>query len=245
MHIRRLLMRLAPFVLTVTAGMAAAEGVSFHDVTFKKARAQAEAEDKLVFLYFTTDWCAPCRVLETTTFMQPEVVAWIAEHTVAIKVDGDLQPSYTKRYKVKTYPTQLYVSPDGTLLERVVGQVDDEAFLLIGANVLAGRYGVAPVGAETDGGAQRGPRVVHRPMIVLPDYARSRKMPGHVVVSFTVTDTGTVRDPVVVESKPREIYDRAVLNAVKKRLYEPAVADGKPIEAIGVKQRFSFRFRDL
>ena len=65
------------------------------------------------------------------------------------------------------------------------------------------------------------------------------------VLAVTAGDTGTVRDPVVVESKPRGIYDRAVLNAVKKRLYEPAVADGKPIEAIGVKQRFSFRFQDL
>ena len=242
MHVRWVLSRLVPVIVTMMTVMAAAEGVSFHDVTFKKARAQAKAEDKLVLLYFTTDWCAPCRVMETTTFMQPEVATWVAEHTVAIKVDGDIQPSFAKRYNVKAYPTQLYVSPDATLLERVVGLVDDEAFLLIGANILAGRYGVAPVRAETDGGAQRAPRVVHRPMIELPEYARSREIPGHVVVSFTVTETGTVRDPVVVESKPRGIYDRAVLKALSKRLYEPAVADGKPIEAKGVKQRFSFRF---
>ncbi|MDE0191189.1 MAG: TonB family protein [Gammaproteobacteria bacterium] len=245
MQIEWLLRTLVLFALALAAGTGAAEGVSFHDMTFKKARALAEAEDKLLFLYFSTEWCEPCRALEATTFMQPTVAAWIAEHTVALKVDGDVQPGFAKRYQVRAYPTQLLVRADGSLVERVVGQVDEPAFLLIGANALAGRYGVEPIDAKITGRAQRGPRTVYRPMITLPEYARTRRIPGHVVVRFTVTEAGTVRDPVVVESKPRGIYDRAVLNALKKRLFEPAMAQGKPIEASGVRRRFSFEFVTL
>jgi len=245
MQIEWLLRTLVLFALTLAACTGAAQGVSFHDMTFKKARAVADAEDKLVFLYFATEWCGPCKVMEATTFMQPEVAAWVAEHTVALKVDGDMLPSFAKRYKVRAYPTQLYVSADGTLLERVVGQVDEGAFLLIGANILAGRYGIGPIGTHITGRAQRGPRTVYEPMIALPDYARTRRIPGHVVVRFTVTKTGTVRDPVVIESKPSRMYDRAVLNALQKRLFEPAVEEGEPIEVTGVRRRFSFEFVTL
>ena len=132
----------------LTAVLVAAQsvaGVDFQKLTVREALARAEAEDKLVLLYYTTTWCAPCRVMEETTFEDPEVAAWVAKHTIALKLDGDLSRGRAKRYDEYGYPAVVYVDPDGTAVDRIVGLVDSADFLLVGNNVLAGNYGTAPV----------------------------------------------------------------------------------------------------
>lgn len=127
------------------AAQSGAGGVDFQNLTVRKALAQAKAEGKLVLLYYTTTWCAPCRVMETTTFGDPEVAAWVAEHTIALRLDGDLSRGRAKRYDEHGYPAVVYLDADGIAVDRIVGLVDSADFLFVGANVLAGNYGTAPV----------------------------------------------------------------------------------------------------
>jgi protein TonB len=49
------------------------------------------------------------------------------------------------------------------------------------------------------------------------------------VLRFTITATGTVIDPIVLDSKPKRIFDRAAIRALKKWKYRPRVVDGEPI----------------
>jgi protein TonB len=76
-----------------------------------------------------------------------------------------------------------------------------------------------------------------------PDYpmqARQRGTEGWVVVEFTVSTAGTVKDAEVVASEPGNVFDRAALNAVRKWKYNPKMQDGKPVERSGVKVRLDF-----
>jgi protein TonB len=76
-----------------------------------------------------------------------------------------------------------------------------------------------------------------------PDYpmqARQRRIEGWVVVEFTISTAGTVKDPVVVASEPGTVFDRAAIQAVRKWKYNPKVQDGKPVERPGVKVRLDF-----
>jgi periplasmic protein TonB len=76
-----------------------------------------------------------------------------------------------------------------------------------------------------------------------PDYpmqARQRGIEGWVVVEFTITTAGTVKDPTVVASEPGNVFDKAAINAVRKWKYNPKVQDGKPVERSGVKVRLDF-----
>ena len=138
-------LRTAALLAAVLFAAQSVAGVDFQKLTVRKALARAEAEGKLVLLYYTTTWCAPCRVMEETTFEDPEVAAWVAEHTIALKLDGDLSRGRAKRYDEHGYPAVVYVDPDGTAVDRIVGLVDSADFLLVGNNVLAGNYGTAPV----------------------------------------------------------------------------------------------------
>lgn len=78
---------------------------------------------------------------------------------------------------------------------------------------------------------------------VYPARALSRGIEGYVDMEFTVTTTGTVRDPVVVFSTS-SLFERAAIRAVLKFKYKPRVVDGVPVEVPGVKTRISFQIEE-
>ena len=78
---------------------------------------------------------------------------------------------------------------------------------------------------------------------VYPARALSRGLEGYVDMSFTVTTTGTVRDPVVIFSTS-SLFERAATRAVLKFKYKPRVVDGVPVDVPNVKTRITFKIED-
>ena len=77
-----------------------------------------------------------------------------------------------------------------------------------------------------------------------PKRAAERGIEGEVILEFTVNETGSVKDPVVIESDPPGIFDRAAIQAVLKFKYRPRVIDGQAIRVEGVKHRIVFNLED-
>lgn len=78
---------------------------------------------------------------------------------------------------------------------------------------------------------------------VNPQYplrASERGIEGWVEVEFTISKTGTVKNPMVLNSHPSSIFDREALKAIRKWKYNPKIEDGEPIERPGVKVRLKF-----
>lgn len=78
---------------------------------------------------------------------------------------------------------------------------------------------------------------------VYPARALSRGVEGYVDMSFTVTTTGTVKDPIVTFSTS-SLFDRAAERAVLKFKYKPRVVDGVPVEVAGVTTRIRFELEE-
>ncbi len=77
-----------------------------------------------------------------------------------------------------------------------------------------------------------------------PDYpprAQTRGIEGYVIVQFTISATGTVKDAIVVEAQPRGMFDDAVLKAIARWRYNPKVENGVAIERVGVRTRLTFQ----
>ncbi len=77
-----------------------------------------------------------------------------------------------------------------------------------------------------------------------PDYpprALSRGLEGWVQVQFTITATGTVKDPVVVDAMPKNIFDDAALKAIARWRYNPKVENGVAVERVGVQTIIRFQ----
>ena len=54
---------------------------------------------------------------------------------------------------------------------------------------------------------------------------------GVVTVEFTITKQGTVKDPVIVKSEPKGMFDAAVLKVISKWKFNPEKYNGQVIEA--------------
>jgi len=111
---------------------------------------------------------------------------------------------------------------------------------------------IAPpsVDASTDIGGPGGMNIAegdYLPIVrvapVYPARALSRGLEGHVDLSFTVTTTGTVRDPIVMFSTS-SLFERAATRAVLKFKYKPRVVDGIPVDVPGVKTRITFKIEE-
>ncbi|MGB5629219.1 MAG: energy transducer TonB [Woeseiaceae bacterium] len=111
---------------------------------------------------------------------------------------------------------------------------------------------IAPptVQASTDIGGPGGMNIAegdYLPIVrvapVYPARALSRGLEGFVDLSFTVTTTGTVKDPIIIQSTS-SLFERAAVRAVLKFKYKPRVVDGVPVEVPGVKTRISFQLED-
>ena len=117
---------------------------------------------------------------------------------------------------------------------------------------MAPTINVAPptVASETSIGGPGGMNIAegdYLPIVrvapVYPARALSRGLEGYVDMEFTVTTTGTVKDPVVVFSTS-SLFERAAERAVLKFKYKPRVVDGVPVEVPNVKTRITFKIEE-
>jgi TonB family protein len=99
-------------------------------------------------------------------------------------------------------------------------------------------------GAGVDVAAPVEPRITGGELIRAepPSYPASARHSGHqgyVVVEYTVTRNGRVRDIEIVDTGHRDLFSRAAVQAVRSWRYEPFRIDGQAVEK-RVTRRFSF-----
>ena len=79
---------------------------------------------------------------------------------------------------------------------------------------------------------------------IYPRRAQERGIEGCVLLEFTVTKVGSVRDPEVVWSQPSGIFDRAAMRSALKFKYKPQIRDGQAVEVPGVLNQVTFIIED-
>jgi protein TonB len=65
-----------------------------------------------------------------------------------------------------------------------------------------------------------------------PQYPRDAAMnqiEGYVTIEFTITETGAVRNPRVIDSKPPRVFDREAIRAILRWKFKPRVVDGEAV----------------
>jgi len=77
-----------------------------------------------------------------------------------------------------------------------------------------------------------------------PMRAAQRGLEGWVEVEFTITKTGSVKDPRVVGYQPSTIFNKEALRAIQKCKYNPRIENGTPVERPGVIVRLAFQMQE-
>ncbi len=74
-----------------------------------------------------------------------------------------------------------------------------------------------------------------------PAKALKRGSEGHVIMSFTIDETGRPIDIKVTDANPRRMFEREAMRALKKWKYQPKVVDGKAIAQVGQTVKLEFK----
>ena len=145
------MLRLAAALLAACALGAAAPAVVvapvFHS-SFQAASDAAAADQSLVLLIFSAEWCGPCKLLKSKTFSSPEFSRQEGPLHVA-DVDIDVNQKMASDFSIEAVPTLILLTPDGKIISRQTGFMeiaDLLAWLKTGrARAAAGQWeGTAP-----------------------------------------------------------------------------------------------------
>ena len=127
---KRILIALTAILVT-SIGSVMAQGIDFKKGTFEEIQKIAQKEGKLIFIDVFTTWCGPCKMLDKSVFPKKEVGDFINANFVALKIDAEKEGKLlAEKYKVNSYPTMLYLLPNGELVFKTVGACDASGLIV-------------------------------------------------------------------------------------------------------------------
>ncbi|HMA76621.1 MAG TPA: thioredoxin fold domain-containing protein [Candidatus Krumholzibacteriaceae bacterium] len=104
----------------------------------------AEKKDKTVVIDFYTSWCKWCEVMEERTFSKQEVVKYLEENFICVRVNAEDKEnrfiymgdeysprSLARKFGVKGYPSLAYLESDGELIQVVPGFIPPETYIKV------------------------------------------------------------------------------------------------------------------
>lgn len=111
--------------------------ISFQHISLKEAKALAIKENKPIFADVYATWCGPCKYMASTTFMNPEIGTYFNKEFINVKIDGEKEdgPNVMHEYGITAYPTLLFISAKGELVETFVGAADIPTLKRLGIKV--------------------------------------------------------------------------------------------------------------
>ena len=77
-----------------------------------------------------------------------------------------------------------------------------------------------------------------------PAKALKRGAEGYVLMSFTIDETGRPVDIEITDAKPRRMFERNAIRALKKWKYQPKVIEGKAIAQVGQTVKLEFELAE-
>lgn len=95
------------------------------------AKQQAAQSGKPLILFFTGEWCVPCRIMKRTVWAdeQVESVVQAGFTPVMIDVDDPKEAETVRHFGVYATPTTMVVDPRGELLNRAQRGMNKTEFL--------------------------------------------------------------------------------------------------------------------
>ena len=120
-------------------GSEVATGISFYQGTWDEALQLAKEEGKPIFLDISASWCGPCKRLKATTFTDAEVGNLYNANFINVLVDGEKGEGIllARKYKIKGYPSLIFIDSEGQLIAQTAGYRTPEQFIALGEQVLS------------------------------------------------------------------------------------------------------------
>ncbi len=113
-------------------------GIKFSTTSYDEALKLSKKTGKPIFIDCYTVWCGPCKYLSKNTFTNEEVGTYFNEKFINLKVEMEKDadgPELARLFKVKAYPTLLFINEKGELIKESLGYVTPEQLLAVAKGV--------------------------------------------------------------------------------------------------------------
>jgi len=110
---------------------AAAPATSIQWQAFEPGMQAIKDGKKKGFLHFYTDWCHYCKVMNKETFINPQIIAYLNENFVNIRVNADQEKAVAEMFRVKPVPDNWFIGDDATPLSHQPGYIPADKLLVM------------------------------------------------------------------------------------------------------------------
>lgn len=86
---------------------------------YEEGISRAKSDGKKIFLNFYAEWCHYCKRMDNTTFADNNIIAYLNDNFVPIKVNSDRKPRRAAEFGVKGLPMFWFLNETG---ERIGNQ---------------------------------------------------------------------------------------------------------------------------
>lgn len=139
------------FIFSLLLSSGYSQGVKFEKgLTWQQIKEKAKMERKYIFVDCFATWCGPCKQMDKEVYSSEKVGAFLNNKFISIKLQMDTTKqdneevknwypfavSFSKQFKVTGFPTYLFFSPDGNIVNKQFGYYKVDDFITIAGNTL-------------------------------------------------------------------------------------------------------------
>ena len=112
--------------------------VMFENDNYDEVLAASKAQKKPIFMDVYTTWCGWCRQLDNTTYRDPQVIKYLNDNFIPLKIDAEQGrgSDIARKYGVDSYPRMIFMNSTGQVFLIIKGYKDAHNFLKIATKAL-------------------------------------------------------------------------------------------------------------
>ena len=128
-----------PIILLGLLQIQAQEGIDFFKGTWEEALAEAQIQEKIIFVDAYAVWCGPCKRMAKDVFTRKDVGDFYNKNFINLKIDMErgMGLTFRRTFPVSAFPTLMYIDANGKMVHQVKGGKQPDAFIKLGKFALS------------------------------------------------------------------------------------------------------------